>query len=178
MTEARPAGRPDIATLIELFAAQLSEHGLPAGWSGRDCFTRNRGGRILRGRRDERDANPAARGQGDRAGQAHRWPVRRGPARAVRGRRGEDRAARHRRPAALLAQAAQRDLVLVVLAEPQQEVGDVESQVDEGAADRPSGADIVVENFRPGWLESVALRRGDLCKVHPALPFIPIPGYD
>lgn len=31
MTEVRPADRPDIAALIELFAAQLSEHGLAAG---------------------------------------------------------------------------------------------------------------------------------------------------
>jgi ribosomal protein S18 acetylase RimI-like enzyme len=31
MPDVRPADRPDIAALIELFAAQLSEHGLPAG---------------------------------------------------------------------------------------------------------------------------------------------------
>jgi len=39
------------------------------------------------------------------------------------------------------------------------------------------GADIVIENFRPGWLESLALGWEDLSKVNPSLIMVRISGY-
>ena len=74
-----------------------------------------------------------ARGQGHRAGRPGGRAVRRQSVRPVRGRGHQDRSAWRGRSAAAVAQASQRHIALVVLAESQQEIADAEPQVRERA---------------------------------------------
>ena len=65
-----------------------------------------------------------------------------------------------RRSAAQVAQAPRRHLALVVLAEPQQEVGHANLKAERArdiVRELVADADIVIENFRPGMLEEWGL---------------------